>query len=433
MTADASGLTSATTATVTIATTLQGALFQAPFNDARRGSTNTNDLRGKILRISVNGDGTYSVPSGNMFPSPRTSTTRPVPRSTRWASGTRSGSRSTRTASPMWPTTRPTRPRPRATVRPAGTGRIEIVRKPANYGWPHVLQDRPADVQVGLQHPDDARRDVRVRQPGPRPREHLAVEHRPGAHTADHQPGRLVLVPRRPWGTPCFASYNTPTRQGTCPRIFPELGQGGVGPHVTAKYDYDADNPSATKFPPYYDNALFFGEWTRDYLREIRSTRQNRVFKINNVLNCGGVGVRAAVRVRQPDGRAVRLRRQLLPADVRRWVLHPEPGCRHVPVVVRQGAEGAERGAQNTDRTDGPTPLRVAVLERGLGDPDPGDAITFAWDFDGNGTTDSTDPNASRTYTDGRRLRREADGDGLQRPVGREDHHDHGGQHQRRP
>ena len=36
--------------------------------DARRSAGNTNDLRGKILRIRVNDDATYTIPDGNLFP-----------------------------------------------------------------------------------------------------------------------------------------------------------------------------------------------------------------------------------------------------------------------------------------------------------------------------------------------------------------------------
>ncbi len=36
--------------------------------DARRSSGNTNDLRGKILRIKINEDGSYDIPEGNLFP-----------------------------------------------------------------------------------------------------------------------------------------------------------------------------------------------------------------------------------------------------------------------------------------------------------------------------------------------------------------------------
>ncbi|MBC7416830.1 MAG: PQQ-dependent sugar dehydrogenase, partial [Pedobacter sp.] len=44
--------------------------------DSRRSAGNTNDLRGKILRIKMNADGTYSIPEGNLFPK-GTAKTRP--------------------------------------------------------------------------------------------------------------------------------------------------------------------------------------------------------------------------------------------------------------------------------------------------------------------------------------------------------------------
>ena len=47
-----------------------------PVYDAQRTAGNTNDLRGKVLRIKVNADGSYSIPSGNLFP-PGTARTRP--------------------------------------------------------------------------------------------------------------------------------------------------------------------------------------------------------------------------------------------------------------------------------------------------------------------------------------------------------------------
>ena len=39
-----------------------------PALDARRSSGNTNDLRGKLLRIKVRANGTYTIPNGNLFP-----------------------------------------------------------------------------------------------------------------------------------------------------------------------------------------------------------------------------------------------------------------------------------------------------------------------------------------------------------------------------
>jgi cytochrome c len=38
-----------------------------PHNDALRGAGNTQDLRGKVLRIKINDDASYSIPDGNLF------------------------------------------------------------------------------------------------------------------------------------------------------------------------------------------------------------------------------------------------------------------------------------------------------------------------------------------------------------------------------
>jgi hypothetical protein len=44
--------------------------------DAQGTSANTNDLRGKILRIHLEDDGTYTIPAGNLF-APGAERTRP--------------------------------------------------------------------------------------------------------------------------------------------------------------------------------------------------------------------------------------------------------------------------------------------------------------------------------------------------------------------
>ena len=58
-----------------------------------------------------------------------------------------------------------------------------------------------------------------------------------------------------PLGTPCLAYYAptpgpiAPGSTTECPRLFPELYTGGVGPHGMTKYDYDPANPNPKKFP----------------------------------------------------------------------------------------------------------------------------------------------------------------------------------------
>ena len=67
ITGDGAGLTGTTPAVAT-ATATQGALFNSPHVDARRSSGNSNDLRGKVLRINVAADGSYTSPTDNLFP-----------------------------------------------------------------------------------------------------------------------------------------------------------------------------------------------------------------------------------------------------------------------------------------------------------------------------------------------------------------------------
>jgi PKD repeat protein len=53
----------------------------------------------------------------------------------------------------------------------------------------------------------------------------------------------------------------------------------------------------------------------------------------------------------------------------------------------------------NATPTSGTAPLTVKFDSAGSSDPDPGESISFAWDFTNDGTVDSADPAPSHTYT----------------------------------
>jgi cytochrome c len=53
----------------------------------------------------------------------------------------------------------------------------------------------------------------------------------------------------------------------------------------------------------------------------------------------------------------------------------------------------------SADRTSGRAPLTVTFSSEGSNDPDPGESFTFAWDFNGDGTTDSVEADPTFTYT----------------------------------
>ena len=347
-----------------IATAQLPNLYQAPHVDARRTAQNTNDLRGKINRIKVNADGSYSIPAGNMFPV-GTPKTRPEI----YAMGFRNPYRIQVDSNNVAYITdySPDSNVPENFRGPAGTGRVEIVTKPSNYGWPlcyapdlpyyrwnfntsRPLDATPTAYECGnpTRGPQNTSRWVRDGGPAVEP----GLEYAPPIvqpdiwySYRDNTPGSLL-------GTPCLAYYNG-SGATTCPRLFPELFTGGVAPHGAAKYEFNAANPNKKKFPPYYDNSMFLGEFGAGHAArgQARLAGQDPQDQPAAQLRRGAVQPHAAVRVRQPERHAVRSRRRLLPADVRRRLLRRQPGRRHVQVGVRQGPARAERRAQR--RQDG--------------------------------------------------------------------------------
>jgi PKD repeat protein/type 1 glutamine amidotransferase len=453
MTVDTTGLTGTVTGTVALATVNNGQGLQIPavagniwteHVDARRSSLNTNDLRGKLLRVEVK-DGdislaeanqrglAYTIPSGNMFP-PGTARTKPEI----YAMGFRNPFRLTLDENDVAYVTdySPDAREARRFQGPAGTGRVEIVRGPANYGWPLCYKTDLGyyqwDFETGSPLPLGAPQPHECGNPsrGPLNQSKWVAS---GGPTTD--PG-LEVVPRLtnpeiwysyndnntnpaqvpnglPYGTPCANAYaaSAPPVQGAagtpqlCPQLFPDLGgfagqPNGVGPHGAAPYDFDPNNTNPTKFPPYWDGAFIFGEFTRDFIREIRLDSQNRVFKINNSLPCGPV---PATPIRpwlcdnpmdmefHSDGTFY-----LLTYGDGFFAINPDAGMMRWEYVKGQRAPVAVLSATPTSGQD---PLTVNFTSAGSHDADPGDSIRFEWDFDGNGTVDSVDPNPTFTYT----------------------------------
>ena len=391
-----------TSAGATIATTQEGGWYNAPFVDARRSAQNTNDLRGKILRIKVAADGSYTAPAGNLF-APGTAKTR----SEIYAMGFRNPFRIQVDENDVAYVTdySPDSAVPENFRGPAGTGRVEIVRKPSNYGWPLCVApnlpyyrwnfntSKPLDATP---RPHECNNPTRGPQNSSRWNDGL--EYGPAISQPDlWYSYRDNANP--PLGTPCLASYDG--SGGTCPQLFPELYTNGVAPHGAVKYHYDPANPSTTKFPPYYDDAVFLGEFNLDTLREVRLDADNKIFKINRILDCGDTSANRDVLPFEcdapmdmqfgPDGTFY-----LLSYGDGFFNQNPDAGLYKFEYVGGKRAPQATIGATPTN---GQAPLSVRFSSEGSRDPDPSDSIAFAWDFDDDGTVDSIDPNPTHVYT----------------------------------
>jgi PKD repeat protein len=139
-------------------------------------------------------------------------------------------------------------------------------------------------------------------------------------------------------------------------------------------------------------------------LREIRLDSQGRVFKINNVLDCGGLTPQRVAQTSNPfecdnpmdlqfDGNG---HFYLLAYGDGFFNINNDAGMYRWDYVKGQRAPIPVLSASPTS---GAAPLTVEFSSDGSRDPDPGDSIRFEWDLDGNGSVDSVDPNPQFTYT----------------------------------
>ena len=311
---------------------------------------------------------------------------------------------------------------------PSGVGRFEIVRKPSNYGYPICYSSKLGYYKWNFHEFRCRRQPTTVGAPwAPRRSRSTAARRRSsttraGTSTAARAttPGLREIPPItdpeiwysyndnravNPLGTPCFGYYATtpgPIAPGStteCPRLFPELYTGGVGAHGAAKYNYDPANPNPKKFPAYYDESVFLGEFTQDTLRELKLDSQNRVFKINNALDCGAFGGTAfPFECDSPmdmqfgaDGAFY-----LLTYGDGFFNINADAGMYKWEYVKGQRAPSAvlhDRPDQRPGAADGEV-LRASARS----DADPGDSIRFEWNF-GDGTPISTEANPTHIYT----------------------------------
>ena len=110
------------------------------FQDARRTSGNTNDLAGKIIRIHPEADGTYSIPSGNLFP-PGTAKTRPEI----YVMGVRNIARLQWDPVHNWRTAGwvgPDAAAPNPELGPAKYETATVITEAGNHGWPYCMGNK---------------------------------------------------------------------------------------------------------------------------------------------------------------------------------------------------------------------------------------------------------------------------------------------------
>jgi cytochrome c len=206
--------------------------------DDQRAAANTNDLRGKILRIHPESDGTISIPDGNLF-AKGTPGTRPEI----YVMGCRNPYRITvdqKTGILYWGEIGPDSGK-ESDRGPKGYDEFNQARKAGNFGWPYFIGDNKAyqDYDFAMEKIGPAFDPLRPVNDSPN---NTGIKKLPPAQKA------LIWYP-----------YDESPE-------FPELGKGGRSAIIGPVYQFDPTLQSDTKFPAYFDKKLFITEWMRNWV-----------------------------------------------------------------------------------------------------------------------------------------------------------------------
>ncbi len=207
--------------------------------DAQKSSGNTNDLRGKILRIHPEPDGSYTIPAGNLFP-PGTANTRPEI----YAMGTRNPYRISvdkKTGYLYWGEVGPDANKDSISYGSRGYDEVNQARKAGFFGWPYFVGNNQPYVEYDFA----ANKSGALYDP---------------AKPINNSPNNTGLTGLPPVSPP-FIWYPYAESEE-----FPLVGSGGRNAMAGPVY-YTADFKTAKRpFPDYYNGKLFIYDWMRGWI-----------------------------------------------------------------------------------------------------------------------------------------------------------------------
>jgi cytochrome c len=210
--------------------------------DAQKSSGNTNDLRGKIIRIKVQPDGSYTIPEGNLFPKGMEKTRPEI-----YVMGTRNPYRISvdkKTGYLYWGEVGPDANNDSIPYGSRGYDEVNQAKKAGFFGWPYF---------VGKNYPY-VEYDFAAQKSG------SAYDPAKPINNSPNNTGLTELPPV----SPPFIWYPYAESEE-----FPLVGSGGrnamAGPVFYSENFKGAKRP----FPDYYNNKLFIYEWMRGWIMAV--------------------------------------------------------------------------------------------------------------------------------------------------------------------
>ncbi|MDI6098788.1 PQQ-dependent sugar dehydrogenase [Actinoplanes sp. NEAU-A12] len=332
-----------------------------PAFDAQRTAANTNDLRGKILRIKVAANGSYTIPAGNMF-APGTASTRPEI----YAMGFRNPFRMSVDKATGVVYVGDYGPDAGSTSARGPSGQVEFnrVTGPGNYGWPYCTGANTATETYAEWN--------------------FATGTAGAKHDCAGGPVnnsfRNTGQSRLPRASAAWIRYAGDTGSP------PEFGGGSESPMAGPVYRYNAASPSATKFPQSFEGHFFAGELGRGWVKPIHVGGDGAV---GEIATFDWNGKQVMDMAFGPDG-------SLYVLDYGTGYFNGDENSALYRYDHVGGGNRSPTANATANRISGQAPLTVGFSSAGSSDPE-GGALTYAWNF-GDGTT-STAANPTKTFT----------------------------------
>ena len=336
--------------------------------DAQKSSGNTNDLRGKIIRIHPEPDGTYTIPAGNLFP-PGTPKTRPEI----YTMGHRNPYRisvDSHNGFLYWGDVGPDANADSARRGPRGYDEFNQARTAGNYGWPYFVGNNQAYFSTTF---SDSVTVIPGTQFDP-------------VHPINRSPnntGLNELPPAR--GAYIWYPYASSTD-------FPIVGAGGRAAAAGPVFHRDDFRGAARPFPQYYDGKLFIYEFMRHWIMAVTMDPKGDLVSIERFMPSAQFSAPIEMEF-GPSG-------DLYLLEYGTAWFQGNPDARLVKIEYNAGNRKPIVAAQ-VDQNAGALPLRVKLSSAGTMDLDE-DSLRYAWtitDRSGKVVRRMTEPNPSLTLT----------------------------------
>ena len=323
--------------------------------DSQKGSSNSNDLRGKILRIHPEPDGTYSIPKGNLF-AQGVHQTRPEI----YTMGNRNPWRLTidsKTGWLYWGEVGPDGSKDDMEKRgPQSYDEFNLAKRPGNYGWPYFIGDNKPYRDYNF----ETKTSGELFDP---------------ANSINDSPNNTGIR-NLPPAQPAIVWYG----KGMSTE-FPLLGSGSnsaVGGPIYRVQDF-----ASTKrpFPSYYDGKWFVTDFARGWINVIELDENGGYKSMERFLP--GLKLNGPLDMKfGPDG-------DLYVIEYGNGYFKNNPEAELIRIEYNGGNRRPQVRASSS-KAAGAIPLKISLSAEGTRDFDEGDVLKYEWKVSRNGAAYKT-------------------------------------------